>query len=615
MDATGRFGGATRSWLLLLTLLALLPATALAATGAFKGSHRSGESCLGQPATIVAGSGKELSGSSRRDVIVGSSGADHIEGGGGNDLICAGAGADVVSGGGGDDRILGEAGADLLRGNAGDDRIGGGKGRDRCLGGGGSNKLSGCEQVKSPETVQPPPEAAQAPATAQANRAPVAKDLNASTDEDTPESIVVAELASDEGGDPLSFSSLDTSGTIGSVTITDGGGALRFDPAGHFDSLAAGQSAQDGFRYTVADSHGGIASAKVTISVSGVDDPPQAVDDQDEVTEGASATSLPVRANDTDVDGGPKLVVSVSQPAHGTATVGSEGLDVSYQPSPGYCNDGEAPDSFTYTLNGGSSATAAVTVACTSNVSTDQGGLSPAFDPSVPDYTVKCTGSPLEVSGRLAQGASISVDGGQAQTGAFDASVPLVENQEFGFTLDEGTTAGDYHVRCLPANFPIWEYEGLRPVSHGFYIVTPTLGVGAARYVVIFDNHGVPVWWDTEDPATPSDAKVLANGTVAWWSHPAPGGDDYEVHGLDGALLKNFSAATGPTDSHEFQETPNGNYLLISYQPREHVDLTPYGGGPDDSVTDAVIEELNPNNEPVWSWSTEGHIGLAETGR
>lgn len=596
-QARGRFGGLTRGWLLLLALLALVPATAAALGG---GTQESPQSCLGQTATMVATPGKELNGSSRRDVIVGSSGADRIEGGGGDDLICAGTGADVVSGGSGDDRVAGGAGADLLRGNAGDDRIEGGKGRDRCLGGGGSNKLSGCEKGRSPETSR-------------ANRAPLAKDLSTNTDEDSSKSIAVAELASDEDGDSLSISSLDTAGTIGNVAV--GGGALRFDPSGHFESLAPGQSAQDSFRYTVADSHGGVAGAKVTISVSGVDDPPRAVDDQGEVQEGDGAVSLPVRANDTDVDGGPKLVTAVTQPAHGTATVGNEGIDVSYQPSPGYCNDGEAPDSFAYTLNGGSSATIAVAVACVSAVSTDQGGLTPAFDPQVPDYTVKCTGPPLEVTGRLAQGASISVDGGQAQTGAFSASVPLGENQEFGFSLDDGTTASQYHVRCLPANFPIWEYEGLRPPSHGFYIVTPTLGAGAARYAVIFDNHGVPVWWDTEDPAPPSDAKVLADGTVVWWSNTAPHGDDYEIHGLDGTLLKNFYAATGRTDSHEFQETPNGNYLLISYQPREHVDLTPYGGGADDSVTDAVIEELSPDNEPLWSWSTQGHIGLEETGR
>jgi VCBS repeat-containing protein len=611
-QARGRFSGVTRGWLLLVGLLMLLPATALAATGALEGGADSGlQSCRGQTATMIATPGKELNGSSRRDVIVGSSGADRIEGGGGDDLICAGAGADVVSGGGGDDRILGGAGADLLRGNAGNDRIEGGKGRDRCLGGGGSNELTSCEGAKSHETQRE----SQMPFVTQENRVPLAKDVATSTDEDTPESIAVAELASDGDGDPLSIASVDSSETAGTVAISDSGSALRFDPAGRFDALAPGENAEDSFRYTVTDGRGGAASAKVTISVSGIDDPPQAVDDQASLQEGASASALAVLGNDTDVDGGPKLVTSVTPPVHGTAGVGSEGLDVSYQPNPGYCNDGEAPDSFTYTLNGGSTATVAVAVTCVSDVLANQGGLFTAFDPNVHDYTVKCTGAPLEVSGRLAQGSSISVDGGADQTGAFAASVPLTENQEFSFSLDDGTAMNEYHVRCLPANFPTWEYEGLRTSSHDFYIVTPTLGAGAARYAVIFDNHGVPVWWDTEDPAAPSDAKVLANGTVAWWSSTAPHGDDYEIHGLDGTLLKNFYAATGRTDSHEFQETPNGNFLLISYQPREHVDLTPYGGGADDTVTDAVIEELNPHNEPVWSWSTQGHIGLAETGR
>jgi len=603
--ARGFFGGATRSWFLLVALLALLPATALAATGVLKGgAHRGAQSCLGRTATLIAVPGKELNGSSRRDVIVGSSGDDRIEGGGGNDLICAGAGADVVSGGGGDDRILGGAGADLLHGNAGDDRIEGGKGRDRCLGDGGSNKLAGCEKGKSPETTR-------------ANRAPLAKDLSAATDEDSPKSIAVAELASDEDGDSLSFSSLDTSGTIGSVKIADGGATLRFDPAGHFDSLAPGQSAQDSFRYSVADSHGGIAGAKVTVSVSGVDDPPQAVADQGEVEEGAGAGSLPVRANDTDVDGGPKLVASVTQPANGTAAVGSEGLDVSYQPNPGYCNDGEAPDSFTYTLGGGSTATVAVAVSCVSDVSTDQGGLSPAFDPSVPDYTVKCTGSPLEVGGRLAQGSTISVDGGGTQTGAFTASVPLAENQEFSFSLSDGTATGDYHVRCLPADFPAWEYEGLRPADHQFYAVDPAIGAGGSGYVIVFDAHGVPVWWQGSNPG-PIDAKFISEAgeptRITWWGQFG-GADGYQIRELDGTVVRTVSAVEGSTDIHELQPEPNGDYLVTSYQPREHVDLTAFGGGADDTVIDAEVQEINPAGEAVWTWNSASHIGLAETGR
>jgi VCBS repeat-containing protein len=511
----------------------------------------------------------------------------------------------VVSGGGGDDRVLGGAGADLLRGNAGDDRIEGGKGRDLCLGGGGSNRLTSCEKGKSPEPTR-------------ANRAPLAKDLTSNTDEDSAKSIGVADLASDEDGDPLSLGSLDTAGTISSVAIVDGGAALRFNPAGHFDALAPGQSVQDSFRYSVVDSHGGLAGATVTISVSGLDDAPQAVGDQGEVQEGAAVTSLPVRANDTDGDGGPKLVTAITQPAHGTAAIGSEGLDVSYQPNPGYCNDGEAPDSFTYTLNGGSTATVAFTVACVSDVSTDQGGLTPAFDPNVPDYTVKCTGSPLEVSGRLALGSSISLDGGGAQIGSFTASVALAENQEFGFSLDDGTATSEYRVRCLPTDFPTWEFEGLRPPDHQFYVVDPAIGAGGSGYAIVFDDHGVPVWWQGSNPG-PIDAKFLSeNGEprITWWGQFG-GADGYQIRELDGTVTHTVSAVGGSTDIHELQREPNGDDLVISYQPREHVDLTAFGanGGLDDTVIDAEVQEINSTGEAVWTWNSSNHIGLGETGR
>ena len=200
--------------------------------------------------------------------------------------------------------------------------------------------------------------------------------------------------------------------------------------------------------------------------------------------------------------------------------IANGGLDLTYLPNPGYCNDGEVADSFTYTLNGGSSASVAVTVGCVTEVSTSQ-GLTPQFDPEISDYTVRCDGTPLDVSGRTSQGAEIAVDGQQAETGSFQTTVPLEANQEFSFELTDGAAPSTYYVRCLPANFGAWEYEGLLPPSHAFYIVTPTLSAGAGPYAVIFDNHGVPVWWDTESPAAPSDAKVLPDGTIAWWSNTA----------------------------------------------------------------------------------------------
>ena len=90
---------------------------------------------------------------------------------------------------------------------------------------------------------------------------------------------------------------------------------------------------------------------------------PTAKNDAATVRENAPLTTIDVLANDTDPDGGPKLVASVTPPAHGTAAIGGGG--VRYKPTPGYCNDlGPARDTFTYKLNGGSSATVAVTVQC-----------------------------------------------------------------------------------------------------------------------------------------------------------------------------------------------------------------------------------------------------------
>ena len=69
-------------------------------------------------------------------------------------------------------------------------------------------------------------------------------------------------------------------------------------------------------------------------------------------------------ANDTDLDGGPKQIDSVSQPAHGTVAITGSGSGLTYQPDAGYCSPAGETDDFTYTLNGGSTATVAVTVDC-----------------------------------------------------------------------------------------------------------------------------------------------------------------------------------------------------------------------------------------------------------
>ena len=81
----------------------------------------------------------------------------------------------------------------------------------------------------------------------------------------------------------------------------------------------------------------------------------------------AAPTPIDVLANDTNADGGPKQIDSVTQPAHGTVAITGGGTGLTYQPNANYCNDGNPTDDFTYTLNGGSTATVAVSVTCDAN--------------------------------------------------------------------------------------------------------------------------------------------------------------------------------------------------------------------------------------------------------
>ena len=75
--------------------------------------------------------------------------------------------------------------------------------------------------------------------------------------------------------------------------------------------------------------------------------------------EDAAATAIDVLANDTDPDGGPKSIDAVTQPANGDGRDHRRRDGSDLRAGPDYCNTqaGGSPDTFTYTLNGGSTAT------------------------------------------------------------------------------------------------------------------------------------------------------------------------------------------------------------------------------------------------------------------
>ncbi len=159
-------------------------------------------------------------------------------------------------------------------------------------------------------------------------------------------------------------SNVSTPGQFSAGPVVDVAGNLSYTPAAD----AFGSSTFDvAVRDDGGTGNGGTDTSPAqtfTITINPVDDPPVAVNDSATVAEDDPATTINVLANDTDIDGGPVGIVSVTQPAGGTVVITGGGTGLTYQPDPDFCNDGTPTDDFTYILNGGSFATVAVTVSC-----------------------------------------------------------------------------------------------------------------------------------------------------------------------------------------------------------------------------------------------------------
>ncbi|MCW3014859.1 MAG: hypothetical protein JWO02_1951, partial [Solirubrobacterales bacterium] len=191
---------------------------------------------------------------------------------------------------------------------------------------------------------------------------PVAVDDSATVTEDSgANAVAVLGNDTDVDGGPKSVASV-TQPANGTVVITGGGTGLTYAPNANSCNSPPG-GAPDTFTYTL---NGG-SVATVSMTVTCVDDAPVAVNDSAIVGEDSGANAVAVLSNDTDIDGGPKSVASVTQPANGTVVITGGGTGLTYAPNANSCNNppGTTPDTFTYTLTpGGSSATVSMTVTC-----------------------------------------------------------------------------------------------------------------------------------------------------------------------------------------------------------------------------------------------------------
>lgn len=246
-------------------------------------------------------------------------------------------------------------------------------------------------------------------------------------------------------------------------------------------------------------------------------------------------------------------------------------------------------------------------------------GLYPDFDPAEPRYVFRCGRRAAPIQADAGAGARVAVGSAEPRTGAFRVDPGVQPGEDFTLAVTRGDDRHTYEVRCLPADFPRWRFQALRPIDPGLFVVSFRASPDARPWVIVFDHEGVPRWWYS--PATRALwAQILSDGTVVW---ARSFGDGYgldprmahEVRSVSGKQVRVVRTKGEIIDGHEFRELDNGNVLVDTYAPDTKVNLSRFGGPRSVSAVFAEIQEVDRDGRVVWRWNSRGKIGLGETGR
>ena len=215
-----------------------------------------------------------------------------------------------------------------------------------------------------------------------ANNAPVitqGENVSVTMDEDGSPTAWAAPAiaATDADGDTLAWS-VSTAPSNGAAEV-DGIGA---SPATLTYTPNASYNGSDSFEIQVSDGYGGTDAVTVNVTVNPVNDPPTAVNDSYNTTEGGTLTQPApgVLGNDTDLEGDPMSAQLVNGVSHGTLNLNPDGSFT-------YTHDGSEnlTDSFTYRVKDtedGNTAQATITITPVNDVPiiTEGDSVSKAMD-------------------------------------------------------------------------------------------------------------------------------------------------------------------------------------------------------------------------------------------
>ncbi|MYK90346.1 MAG: hypothetical protein F4018_19495, partial [Acidobacteria bacterium] len=253
--------------------------------------------------------------------------------------------------------------------------------------------------------------------------------------------------------------------------------------------------------------------------------------------------------------------------------------------------------------------------------------LFPSFDADVLHYGIGCdSDDTMTLMLSAAAGARLAVQGTQVASGSASVSVPVGVESDVQVTVANADGARtNYVVHCLSAIFFDFEIRTTPGVTGP---LGDLLAFDHRSHMGAFDHNGVPrLRWNI--PATGGFGNTgnlrfhrIANGDYRFsYSQNQPDRSrgvrftvlDQNLQTFDASVT--VAAPIRHTDGHDFQILPNGNYLLMSYEPatRNLSSLTFMDSSSTAvAVWDSVIQIVTPAGRALFTWSSWDHMALED---
>jgi len=165
----------------------------------------------------------------------------------------------------------------------------------------------------------------------------------------------------------------------------------------------------------------------------------------------------------------------------------------------------------------------------------------------------------------------------------------------------------------IPEDFPKFVIEDNGGSFDGFLLggvfsANPSVG----SYNFLLDKEGKAIFYEE---AKGMYFSMHPSGLISAPRMISGNKNIYKIYDNDFNLIDSVQMANGYfADSHDFKILPNGHYLMVSYNDVE-IDMSKIveGGHPNANVTQAIIQELDANKNPVFQWKSLDYIPITDS--